>query len=114
MKITLPRGDIRQITFMVESADGIPYDGEITEIYFTVKRYYSEKAAILQKKLSTGEIISDGDGQYHFTLYPEDTDNLQFTKYAFDIEIVGGSTLKQTFVGELELTMEVTHAGNEG
>jgi len=45
---------------------------------------------------------------------PEDTDNMCFGEYMFDIELVIVGELKQTFVGKFILTAEVTFAENEG
>ena len=52
-------------------------------------------------------------GIYNFRIDPEDTDNLKIGSYAFDIELVYGDAIKQTTVGTLEITPEVTYAVNE-
>jgi hypothetical protein len=67
----------------------------------------------MQKRLSRNEIVLDSEGYFHFQISPEDTDNLDYGNYKFDIEVVGEG-IKQTFLGELILKDEVTFASNEG
>jgi len=112
MNITMPRGDIRPVSFTINDANGTPSDISFDEIYFTVKRSFTDKRFLFQKKLSTGEIEQTNTGEYSLIIEPEDTNNLYFGEYAFDIEVVN-TDVKQTFVGELILTEEATHAANE-
>jgi hypothetical protein len=109
--INLPRGDIRHVKFKVLS--GGEEFTELDEIYFTVKSNTKTEKIIFQKKLSSGDIVLGEDGFYHFTIYDTDTDDLSYGVYRFDIEIVGDE-IKQTKLGTLELTEEVTFAANEG
>lgn len=111
LTINMPRGDIRQVAFSV-SNDGAETGIEITEIFFTVKKQYEDKRYLFQKRLSNGTIIKDEAGNYIFTIEAEDTDNLDVDEYVFDIELVGEG-LKQTTVGKLVLTNEVTRRCNE-
>ena len=114
MTITMPRGDIRDVRFTVYDPDNTLTDLDFDEIYFTVKRRASDSSALIQKTL-TGETIEKvSTGIYQFTIDATDTDNLEIGKYAFDIELCLADAVKQTTVGTLELTPEVTHAGNEG
>lgn len=49
-----------------------------------------------------------------FGIMPEDTEKLAYTDYVFDIEICNREPLlKQTILGTLKLTNEVTHVENE-
>lgn len=113
MTISMPRGDIRPIRFVIVDQSGNTTDIVFDEIYFTVKRSYGNKAFLFQKKLSNGTIQQDGDG-YSLTIRPEDTDDLAIGDYVFDIEILAGDDIKQTTVGDFILTNEVTFAINEG
>lgn len=118
LSITMPRGDIRPVYFTVYENNGddeekTMYDGNFDEIYFTVKTGYNKKEYLFQKRLSTGEIELLEDGVYQFVIEPEDTDNLKFGAYVFDIELVAGTDIKQTFTGDLTLTNESTHVYNE-
>lgn len=110
LKISLPRGDIRNVNFSVKS--GEEHYSDFTEIFFTVKKTTTDRDIILQKKLSDGSILQDGD-VYSFRLEPEDTNELDYGKYVFDIELIKGDVIKQTTVGDLMITPEVTFAINE-
>jgi len=112
MKIVMPRGDIRPVQFSIQNPDGTNPEIEFDEIYFTVKQSYTKNDYYFQKRLSDGGIIKNEQG-YYFRIEAEDTDRLKIGKYVFDIEVVLGEEIKQTFVGQLELTNEVTFAINE-
>jgi hypothetical protein len=112
MTINMPRGDIRVVPFVVKDSEGNPSEIQFTEIYFTVKRNYHDQEYILQKRLSTGEIETDGLGTFWFTINASDTDGLSFGKYVFDIELVADG-IKQTSTGDLVLTYEATYRSNE-
>lgn len=114
MEITMARGDLVSKTFLVRGPDKQPYTEDFDNIYFTVKRFATDKNYKFQKRLSDGGIIKTNDGEYEFTIMPEDTDNLDFpADYEFDIELVSNGTIKQTYYGVLHLTKEVTHHYNE-
>lgn len=118
MRICMPRGDIKLVRFQVNDEDGSLCDIEFDEIYFTVKKQYSDANYLFQKRLSTGGIVKVDTGDYQIKIEPEDTDGLQINKngewYDFDIQLNYLDQIKQTFVGEFVLTKEVTHASNEG
>lgn len=110
LNITMPRGDIRNIKFCVR--DGEQPKTDFTEIYFTVKKTAQMTDVLFQKKLSDGTIIPAGDGYFRLTIEAADTEELSYGTYRFDIEVVGDG-IKQTTVGQLKLTDEVTFASNE-
>lgn len=118
MRICMPRGDIRLVRFQVIDDDGDISDIDFDEIYFTVKKHYSDTNFLFQKRLSTGDIIKINTGDYQIRIEPQDTDNLIINRvgesYDFDIELRYEDQIKQTFAGEFVLTKEVTHAVNEG
>ncbi len=113
MTISMPRGDIRPIQFTVFNSNGEISNIDFDEIYFTVKRSFRDRSALFQKRLSDGTIEKNENG-YRFVIRPEDTDRLDVDRYVFDIELVLDDDIKQTTVGELILTDEVTFASNEG
>lgn len=112
LTIELPRGDVKRISFTIYNPDDTEVSKNFTGIYFTVKNTPSDRNITLQKSLKDGTITRDGN-VYGFTLASEDTDGLDFGEYVFDIEVILGKTLKQTFLGKLLITDEVTHARNE-
>lgn len=112
MGITMPRGDIRPVGFMINSKihDSLDFDN----IYFTVKKNFNARDILFQKTLASGKIEKTDDGAYQFTIEPEDTDGMAYGSYVFDIEVVSEELhIKQTFLGTLTLTQEVTFAANE-
>lgn len=111
LQISLPRGDIRNIRFKVSNGETAYTD--FTEIYFTVKSATTNRNVLFQKKLSDGSITLDGEGYYNLTIESGDTEELDYKKYVFDIEVVKGDVIKQTTLGELDVTPEVTFAVNE-
>lgn len=114
MDIKMARGDTVSRAFTVKNKDGTVFAETPDEIYFTVKKTYTDRNFKFQKRLSTGGIESVDTGKYKFTIFPEDTNGLTFGDYDFDIEIVKAPGLKQTFCGKLTLQKEVTHSYNEG
>lgn len=114
MIIRFARGDSYDQGFQIKRANENQMIDGFDEIYFTVKRKYSDKNYLFQKTLSGGGIDNDGDGHYTIRFYPSDTSNLFFGEYDFDIELVlGEDNYKKTFTGKLYLDPEVTHADNE-
>ena len=112
--IIMPRGDIRPVRFTVRSPDTQEVVSDLDEVYFTVKRNYTDRDFLFQKRLTNGDIEKLQDDSYQFSIMPGDTDGLKIGKYVFDIELVRGNDLKQTFAGDFVLTNEVTFAENEG
>ena len=112
LEFSMARGDLSSFPFAVyldEELDQTSMD----EIYFTVKKHFYDPEPLFQKTLSDGDIEDLGGGNYLITILPEETENLPFGKYDFDIEVVRLPEIKKTFNGTLELTKESTHARNE-
>lgn len=112
LKISMPRGDIRNIKFAVIEGTGVITES-FDEVYFTCKRGFTQREYLFQKKLSDGTITFDNNGYYHLVIQSDDTAGLTYGKYVFDIQIESGTTLKQTTVGSLIITEEVTFNDNE-
>lgn len=106
------RGDTILLSFIRLNSDGQPITSIADAVYFTVKRNYTTEDVILQKRLSD-MTFDDETGKYAFAINPEDTDSLNYGKYVYDVEVIVGSYKKTIARGELEITEEVTHVGNE-
>ena len=120
MRISMPRGDLRLIRFLVNDRNGTAADVDFTEIYFTVKRSANDRLYEFQKRLSTGGIVKLGDGDYQLRIDPKDTNKMlvntpRFPNYVFDVQLdyKGSFNIKETFTGTFVLTNEVTYAENE-
>jgi len=119
MRISMPRGDIKLVRFLVNDPNNTATDIDFTEIYFTVKKSPRERLYEFQKRLSTGGIVKLGLGDYQIKIEPRDTNkmfvnNIRFPNYVFDIQLEYEDQLKESFLGTFVLTDEVTYAENEG
>lgn len=106
----LIRGDTGKYKFRRRNTDGNIIGTIADEIYFTIKKDSYTEEYVLQKTLE--DMTFDEDYYYHFTIFPEDTDNLDYGTYRYDIEVVQDGN-KTTTVGEFVLKEEVTFASNE-
>lgn len=84
------------------------------EVYFTVKKNYYDKNFVFQKKLNNGTItFNEEDYFYYMSVVPEDTNNLSYGDYVYDIEIIVESKVKTISKGSFKITEEVTFYTNE-
>lgn len=113
MRVAMPRGDIKLVRFLIHNPDGSSTDVDFTEIYFTVKKTARDRDYQFQKRLSTGGIVKLAPGDYQVKIEPEDTSTMSYGKYIFDVQLLFEDQLKETFVGDFELTTEVTFLENE-
>jgi len=56
------------------------------EIYFTVKKRWTDTNPVFQKSLA--DMTFDAEGYYHFTIAPEDTENLAYGQYVWDFTAI--------------------------
>ena len=111
--IEFTRGDTCPISFTLTDENGQPLNLTSTdEIYFTVKKDYSNQNVIFQKKLSTGDIKQDGIN-FSLTILPTDTQNLGYGTYVFDICLKSSTYTQTVCIGDITLTNEVTFGNNE-
>lgn len=66
--------------------DNQPILVEAEEIYFIVKKRWTDKTALITKDSSN--MTFDEDGYYHFTITPTDTENLDYGQYVWDFTAV--------------------------
>ena len=113
MDFNLTRGDTHAFKFQRKSQDGAVLSDTPANIWFTVKASANSSIVIIQKRLSNGSIIHDGE-YYHFTLLPADTDMLEIGHtYRYDIEVKTAAGIRTIAKGCLAITEEVTHAADE-
>ena len=105
------RGDTAKYRFQRFDAEGNVIQTPADAIYFTVKVNGYTDEVLLQKKLEDMEF--DENYYYHITILPEDTDNLDYGTYRYDIEVIQDG-VKTTTVGELIIDEEITFASDEG
>ncbi len=113
MDIEFVRGDTQPLKFQVKDNNGnvLKMDSN-DELIFTIKKNYNTKKATLQKKLSDGSIHYES-GYYFITLSHEDTADLKYGTYVYDIQLMSGDIVSTLVLGTITLTEEATHIENE-
>ena len=81
----ITRGDTHSYKFQRLDGEGQPIEEQAPKIYFTVKESNDEEEVVLQKTIDNMEF--DDEFFYHFTIWPEDTDNLYYGAYKYDIQV---------------------------
>lgn len=80
--IGLNRGTTLKLKAQRKDFNEQPILTEAQEIYFVVKKHWTDKEALIIKDLS--DMVFDEEGYYHFTIEPTDTENLAYGKYVWD------------------------------
>lgn len=85
-EITLVRGDTLKLTLKdIKLSDGTDYVLSDTDIvYLDVKKYASDKTAIIRKSATKADYI---DGGLPFVFLPVDTVGLSIGEYYFDVRL---------------------------
>lgn len=112
MDLEFTRGDTQFIRFQLKDGQGNPITlADEGVLYFTVKKNKYSSDVLIQKKYPID--ISYKDGYYGFTLNSEDTENLQYGTYQYDIELKLGYYVKTLGFGTITLTDEITFKEDE-
>ena len=105
------RGDNDVFKFKRTDMDGNVITQRPDKMYLTVKENIYQEKALIQKTLENG-IRFEGD-TYYVDFVPEDTDELSFGTYVYDIEVITEGIKKTIEKGEFIIDGEVTHKENE-
>lgn len=89
--LSLNRGTSFKLRGRRIDADGNPILTTPEELYFVVKKRWTDKTALITKTLEDMEF--DEDGYYHFTILPEETENLDYGKYVWDFTPVDDNNI---------------------
>ena len=109
--MNITRGDTKSFKFQRKS-DGQPITTIADKIYFTVKETNYTNDMIFQKTID--DMTFDEEYYYHFTILPEDTNDLEYGDYKYDIEVkIGDTYVKTISKGIFKIEDETTHATNE-
>ena len=117
VNFAFPRGDTCPVKFNLLDEKSQPIilkNGD--ELYFTVKQGYKKTdPIIIQKKFSTGDITQVNE-MCSLVIETEETNDLEYGTYVFDICLVSGDYVHTFAIGKMALTNEVTHLskGQEG
>ena len=109
--IQIIRGDTTFLKFQrLDANENIIYS-EADRMYFTVKKSRCVSTVIFQK--TKKDIKLDENGVYHFSINPEDTDNLNYGDYYYDLEVIDEKIKTTIAFGRFTILPEVTWAQNE-
>lgn len=87
-KITIVRGTTNSFAIAITDEEGEAYELESGEVLrFGVKKTPNDAQYILTKEFST----ADENDEYPFSIVPDDTINLPFGTYYYDIGLQSGS-----------------------
>lgn len=112
MDIEFTRGDTQFFRFQVKDGEGNPIqlkDGD--NLYFTVKQNSNSEDVLIQKKYP--DEIQYSDGYFNFVLNSEDTSDMDYGTYNYDIELKSGDYVKTLGQGTITLTEEITFRSDE-
>lgn len=84
--IGINRGTSLKLRAQRKNYEGKPITEIAEEIYFIVKKRWTDKTALITKDLS--DMVFDEEGYYHFTIKPEDTENLPYGEYVWDFTAI--------------------------
>lgn len=100
--ITLTRGDSFAATIIIVDSEGKSYIPDKKDVIrFAMKSDYDDDAPLLIKNIPVNTLILSID--------PDDTKNLEFGKYVYDIELTKSTGEVDTFITKatLKITEEV-------
>lgn len=105
------RGDSKTFTFQRKDKDNNVITEKPDKMYLTIKQNEYERQPLIQKTFDNG--IRFEEDTYYVDFVPEDTDDLSFGKYVYDIEIINGDIVKTIKKDTFIIESEVTHKENE-
>lgn len=95
--ISITRGDSAIFALTVKKADGEPYKiGEGDTVIFTVKKSAYDKEIITQKTVVKGVV----------TLNPDDTKDLEYGTYYYDVELTQADGFVSTVISPHKFVVE--------
>ena len=114
MDLEFTRGDTKAFKFKLQDKNKQPLNLTGSDnLYMTVKKDINSNKIIFQKRTGNGIELKD-DGYYHVTINPDDTNDLPYGQYGYDIELKTGTGIVKTLVvGTITLTEEYTFKGDE-
>ena len=84
--ISINRGTYLGLKAQRKNMDGTPIMVKADAIYFIIKKRWTDKTALITKTID--DMTFDENGYYHFSIVPEDTENLPYGKYVWDFTSV--------------------------
>lgn len=113
MDIELIRGDTFMFKFQRKNLSNDVIKTKSQKMWFTVKKNYKTTEKLIEKTLKDNTIIFDKDSYYHIRLNHEDTTNLKYKDYVYDIQVENDGYVQTIGMGTITITNEVTFEGGE-
>lgn len=104
------RGDTNKFKFSRKDSNGEVIMQQASNLYFTVKKDVLTKDVLIQKTIDDMEFEN---GVYTFTIDGNDTDNLYYGSYVYDLEVVDDNYKQTISIGDFVIAEEVTFTSNE-
>ena len=108
--IEIIRGDSNKFSFTRKDNEGKTITQPANSAYFTVKESWTTQEYLIQKTI---EDMTFSEGKYEFTIEPEETDNLEYGTYVYDLEVIQEDYKQTISRGTFKITEEATFATNE-
>jgi hypothetical protein len=113
MDLEFTRGDTQVIKFQIKDGYDNPIIPTLSDnVYFTVKQNSNSKKVLIKKEFPENGINYE-DGYFYFTLESDDTSNLAYGTYQYDIEFKSEKYVKTLGFGSITLTDEITFKEDE-
>ena len=109
--LILMRGDTHNFKFQRLDNNGNPILSPAEKVYFTMKNSTGTIEPVLQKTIE--EMTFDENGFYHFTIEPDDTNNLDPRAFVYDVEVINGDYKQTISKGSVTIIADVTIPANE-
>lgn len=107
------RGDSFPFKFKINSKEGTLISKEdIDTLILTCREYPNKNSKALFTK-DINDFLNDKE-YYHGIFKPEDTENLKYQTYYFDIEVTLKNNYRKTLYDSFTLTEECSFHGKEG
>ena len=102
------RGDTFAFKFLLTMQDGTAVKKEdIDTLFITCRKFASKESPIIFKK-TLEDVEIDTDGYCHAIFNPEDTQELIYDSYFFDIEVTLKGGFRKTKLFQFKITKETT------
>lgn len=113
MDIEIIRGDTFMFKFQRIGVDDNVITNKAEKMWFTVKKNYKTTEKLIQKTLKDKTITFDSDSYYHIVLENEDTKDLKYKTYVYDIQVENDGYVQTISMGTITINNEVTFEGSE-
>ena len=107
------RGDTFAFKFLLTMQDKTPVQKENIDTLFITCRKYADKQSPIIFKKTLEDVEIDTEGYCHAKFNPEDTQELIYDTYFFDVEITTKGGFRKTKLFKFEITKETTIHGGD-